>query len=246
EPLQGDAGDDFALAVHFRDAPALIRSEFDAGYVLEQHRQAAIILDHDLLKVGQALDIATSAHRKFGLCKLDRAPAHVHVAGAQGFTDFGERDAKGLQPARVNHDAVLLDETANARNLRDAFRLGDAVANIPILNGAQFGQAPLRAADDVLVDPSDARRVGAEAWRDTGRQPARGGTEIFEDARARPVEIGPVFKNDVDERYPEEREAAHHPRFRNAQHRGGERIRDLILDHLRGLAGIFRIDDHLH
>src|SRR5262249_49395190 len=128
---------------------------------------------------------------------------YVHVAGAQGFADFGERNAKRLQAARINHDAVLLDEAADTRNLCNAFRLRNAIANIPILNGTQFGQAPLRAADDVLVNPSDARGVGAKAGRDPGRQPARGGTEIFKHTRARPIEIGSIFEDDVDERHPE-------------------------------------------
>ena len=62
---------------------------------------------------------------------------------------------------------------------------------------------------------------------------------------ARPVEIGAVLEDDIDERDAEEREAAHDLRFRHRQHRRGQRIGDLVLDHLRRLAGIFGIDDDL-
>ena len=55
EALQHDAGDDLALAVHFRDAAPLVRRELDPGDVPEQDRHAALALDHDLLEVGEAL-----------------------------------------------------------------------------------------------------------------------------------------------------------------------------------------------
>ena len=102
------------------------------------------------------------------------------------------------------------------------------------------------APRDVLIDPADAGRVRPEARRHAGRQPPRRGAEIFEHARARPVEIGAVLEDHVDERHAEEREAAHDAGFGHAQHRRGQRIGDLILDHLRRLAGIFGVDDHLN
>ena len=81
--------------------------------------------------------------------------------------------------------------------------------------------------------------------RHAGRQPRRRAVEEFEHARARPVDVGAVLEDDVDERDAEEREAAHHLRFRHRQHRRRQRIGDLVLDHLRRLAGIFGVDDDL-
>ena len=54
--------------------------------------------------------------------------------------DFGERNAERLQPSRIDDDAVLLDEAADAGDLGNALRLGEAVADVPVLNGAQLGQ----------------------------------------------------------------------------------------------------------
>ena len=102
------------------------------------------------------------------------------------------------------------------------------------------------AAHHILVDPADAGRVGAEAWGHARRQAPRGGAQIFEHARARPIEIGAVLEDHVDEGHAEEGEAAHHARFRHGQHRRGQRIGDLVLDHLRRLAGILGVDDDLH
>ena len=245
KPLKRNAGNDFAFPVHFRDAATFVRRELDPRHVLEQHRHAAVALDDDLLQVGQALDVAAAAHRELGLRKLDGAPAHVHVAAAQRFADFGERNSERLQPPRVDHHAVLLDEAADAGDLGNALRLGDAVADVPVLDGPQLGEALLRPAHDVLIDPADAGRIGSETRRHAGRQPARSRAEVFEHARARPVEVGAVLEDHIDERDAEERETAHHAGFRDAQHGGGERIGDLILDHLRRLARIFGVDDHL-
>src|SRR3546814_17382302 len=65
------------------------------------------------------------------------------------------------------------------------------------------------------------------------------------DLASRPVGIGPVLEDDVDERDAEEREAPYALRFRDREHPGGERLGELVLDHLRRLAGILREDDEL-
>ena len=142
-------------------------------------------------------------------------------------------------------DIVLLDEAADAGDLGDAFRLRQRELQAPVLDGARVGEVQFLRHHRVLVDPADAGGVRSDRRCHAGRQ-SRGGTvEEFEHARTRPVDVGPVFEDDVDERHPEEGKAAHHLRTRHGQHRRRQRIGDLILDHLRRLAGIFRVDDHL-
>ena len=80
------------------------------------------------------------------------------------------------------------------------FRFRNAIADVPILNGAQFGQAALCAADDVLVHPTDTGCVGAESWRYAGGQSAGGRTPIFEDTRARPIKISAILEMRVFDR----------------------------------------------
>jgi hypothetical protein len=80
------------------------------------------------------------------------------------------------------------------------FRFRNAIADVPILNGAQFGQAALCAADDVLVHPTDTGCVGAESWRYAGGQSAGGRTQIFEDTRARPIKISAILEMRVFDR----------------------------------------------
>ena len=151
-----------------------------------------------------------------------------------------------MQSARIDHHAVLLDETADAGDFCNAFRFDQAEAQVPVLDATQFGEVLLCAAHDVLIDPADPGGVRTKAGCDPGGQPAGRGIEIFQHARARPIEIGAILKDDVNEGDAEEREAADHPRFRHAEHRRGERIGDEVLDNLRRLPGIFRVDDDLH
>src|SRR5262249_34371813 len=135
KPLQRYAGNDLAFSVHLGDTAALVGREFDPCHVLEQHRHAAFALNDDLLEVEQALDIAAAAHRELGFRELDRPPADIHVAGAQRFANPGQRNAERLQPSRIDDHAVLLDETPDAGDFGNALRLGDPVADVPVLNG---------------------------------------------------------------------------------------------------------------
>ena len=103
------------------------------------------------------------------------------------------------------------------------------------------------ASTRVLVDPAHARWHPARAAGVTPlRQAAGSEVEVFQHARARPVDVGAVLENDVDERRAEEREAAHHLGFRHRQHGRGQRIGDLVFHHLRRLAGVLGVDDDLH
>ncbi len=105
----------------------------------------------------------------------------------------------------------------------------------------------LAAAVDerVLVDPAHAGRVGAERRLRARRQASLHLVQVFEHARARPVEIGAVLEQHVDERIAEERIAAHGLRAGHRQHRRRQRIGHLILDDLRRLSRERRADDHL-
>src|SRR5262249_46852480 len=96
--------------------------------------------------------------------------------------------------------AVLLDETTDAGDFSNALCLGDPVAEVPILNSPQLGEALLRAADHVLIDPSDASRIRPEAGCNPRRQSPRRGTEIFKHPRACPVEVGAVLEDHIDKR----------------------------------------------
>ena len=105
----------------------------------------------------------------------------------------------------------------------------------------------LAAAVDqgVLIDPAHAGGIRAQSGGDALGQAILGLVEVLQHARARPVEIGVVLEQHVDEGVAEERVAAHRLRPRDREHRGGQRIGHLVLDDLRRLAGKAGSDDDL-
>ena len=213
--------------------------------VLEQNRRTAVVLEHDLSQIGNAFQVAAAAHHEFKFGQLHRAAAEIHVAGTDRAAHLGQRNIEAAQALRIDHHVVLLDEAADAGDLGDALRLGEAVAERPVLQRAQFGERSLLGDQRIFVDPADAGGIGTEARRHAARQPARRGVEIFEHARARPIDVGAVLEDHVDEGNAEIGEAAHHARLRHREHCRGQWIGDLILDHLRRLTRILRVDDDL-
>ena len=151
-----------------------------------------------------------------------------------------------MQAARIDHDAILLDESSDTRDLRHPFGFGEPEADRPVLQGAQLGKRLLRAADHILIDPADTCRVRSDAGRNTRGQASRGRTQIFKHPRTRPIEIGAILEDHIDEGDAEKGEAAHDARLRHGEHGGGQRISDLVLNNLRRLARILGIDDDLH
>ena len=245
EALQHDAAGDLALAIQFGDAAPLVRTELDAGNVTQQHRRAAIGLEHDVAEVVDARQIALAANDIFELRKFDRAPADVGIVGTDRIPHPLHGDAEVAHPLGVEDDVVLLDETADACDVRHAFGLGEREFQIPVLDGAGVGKIQFLRHHRILVNPSHAGGVRADGRRHAGRQSRGCAVEEFEHARTRPIDVGTVFEDDVDKGHAEEREPAHHFRFRHRQHGRGQGIGDLVLDHLRRLAGIFGVDDHL-
>ncbi len=246
EARHDDAGGHLALAVQLGDAAPLGGHQLDAGDVAHPHRRAALGLEHDVGDVLLALQVAATPHHVFLLGELHHPPADVAVGGADGLRDCIERDAVAGQAQRIDGDLVLAHEAADAGDFGHALRLGELVAHVPVLQAAGVGQAHVLAEHRVLVDPAHAGRIRPDLRRDALRQAAGSRAQIFEHARACPVDVGAVLEDHIHVGRAEHREAAHHLGARHRQHRGGERIGDLVLDHLWRLARVVGVDDHLH
>ncbi|MCY1302701.1 hypothetical protein D9M70_523770 [compost metagenome] len=165
------------------------------------------------------MQIPAAANHEFELGNLDCPPADVAVAGAHCVSNLFQRHVLGAQARRIDDDGVLLDETTDARDLGYALGLRGGEAHDPVLQGAQFGQRQLLGDKGVLVDPANTRRVRAEARRDAFGKAVCRRVQVFEHAAARPVGIGSILEDDVDEGDAEEREATNDLRPRYRQHR---------------------------
>ena len=84
------------------------------------------------------------------------------------------------------------------------------IAEVPVLDRAQFGQVVLAARihERILKDPADAGRIRPEFGLDPLRQPREYARQVLERARARPIDVGAFVEDDVDVRVAEVGEAA--------------------------------------
>ena len=165
EALQRDAARNLALAVEFGDAAPLIGSKFEASHIPQQDRRPIIDLHDDLAEIVEAAQIPLAAHDIFKLGKLQCTPADIGVAGANDLPDLVECDAEIAQPLRIDDHIVLLHEAARAGDLGHAFRLGQAIAQRPILDRARLREVQILGRDRVLIDPANAGCVGAKHRR---------------------------------------------------------------------------------
>ncbi len=244
-----DAADDFAFAVELGDAAAHLRTQPDLRDVREHQRRAFLVYaERDVGEVLLVLQVAGRADHVLGFAHLDDGAAGLLVAVADRVLEPRQWNAEGAQLVGIDHDLVLAHHAADRRHLGDARHRLQLVLQEPVLQAAQLREVVLAGAvhERVLEDPADAGCVGSERrLRILGELP-RDLAQVLEHPRAGPVEVGAVLEDDVHVGIAEERIAAHRERFRHGQHRRRERIGDLVLDHLRRLAGERRLDDDLH
>ena len=243
-----DSACDLAVAIEFCDAAAHFRAKLDRRHFAKRHGHAARSgAQWHSAEVVERLQIARSAHHIFGLAELENRTAGFLI----GLPDRGDGlsmgNAEASQLHRVEHHLVLLDHAADAGDLGNAGQALELVAQEPVLERSQLREiVPAGAVDQrILVHPANAGRVGPDRASRGFGQPALHLVEIFEDARSRPIKVGAVLEDDIDEAVPEKGIAAHGFRAGHREHRRCERIGDLVFDNLRGLARIARADDHL-
>ena len=221
------------------------RAERYLCHVLDGEGDVVVDLDHALLDVRDALDEAESADDVFDLVDLDRPGADVHVGHLDGHEDLVQGDAVGAHRVRVDVDLVLLHESADGRDLRDAASRQQRVTDVPILDCPQLVQVP--SARGVAVGIQTFERVpenltqGRGLWpqrraHPLGQTARRKAVESCQDAVARGVNVDVLFEDHVDGGEAEHREGAHGLDAGDPQKGGGQRIGDLIVDVLRGTA----------
>ena len=244
-----DPADRLALAVPLEEAAPDVRAEPDLADVAHEDRGArrARGADRDPLDVAEVLHVAAAAHVVLAPAHLDHAPADVVVRVADRGDHVLEGDADRREPRRVHRHLVLLLVPADAGHLRDAGDAPERVAQGEVLERAQLVEPVLPGGVDerVLQGPADARRVGAEPGLHALREPLLDGPERLRDAAARPVDVRPLLEDDVDERHPEHREAAHVRHARRRHERRDERVGDLVLDERRAPAHPLGVHDDL-
>jgi hypothetical protein len=243
------AAGNLALAVELRDAAAHLGSDLDARDVGEMNRHAGLRRQQrNAPEVIERLQVARCPHHVFRFAHLEHRTTRFPVRALYRVDDLRVRYVERAHACRIEHDLVLAHHATHARDLRDVRHGLELVLQEPVLQRAKLRKIHPSAAVDqrVFVNPADARGIRAERRPRLLRQPRLHLVQILEHARARPVGVGTVLEQDVDERIAEERVATHCPGAGHREHRRRQRIRHLVLDDLRRLTRIARADDHLH
>src|SRR3546814_1949658 len=79
----------------------------------------------------------------------------------------------------------------------------------------------------VLVDPAESRGIGTKGGRNAGRQLIACLAQVFEHARARPIQIGAVIEQHIDVGVAKERKGTHSRRAGHRENRSEENKSEL-------------------
>ena len=168
-------------------------------------------------KSSSDLQVAARAHHVLGLGELDHRAAGLAVGVADRGDHLRERQVVRLEPRR---DRRRPGTAAPCRRPSPPRRRSARVFSSYLRNQSCSARSCARSCsagaidERVFVDPADAGRVGPERRLRRRRKPALHLVQVLEHARARPVEVGAVLEQHVDERIAEERVAAHGLRAR--------------------------------
>ncbi len=248
ESHNDDSAHHVTAPVQVGDAAAGRRRQTNTGDVLDADWDAVVgRADHDRLDVIHGSQITEPPDHVFALGELDDHRAHVLVGGPQHVHDPRDRDSEAPELDRVDRhlvDALVAADGGDLAHPRDA---GQLVPEIPVLNRPEVGQRPRAGLvlEHVLVDPAEPGGVRPELGRHALRKPALEPRQVLEHPAPRPVEVGAVVEDHVDERRSEERIAADHLCSGYLEHLRGDRVRDLVLDDAGRLSRVIRLDDDL-
>ena len=193
------------------------------------------------------MDIAEAADHVVRSRHLEYAPTDFTVAIADLVDHRFEGNLEREQPIRIEFDLVLLYEAADRSDFRNPWHGFERIAHVPILQAAEVGETVSMALVDqrVFVNPARAGRVGPNHRIHASRKLACDLLQVFQHAAPRPVDVSTVLEHDEYIRVVGHRLRANRFDVRRRQHRGDDRIGNLILDQIGRLSHPFGVDDHL-
>src|SRR4029453_17412976 len=119
-------------------------------------------------------------------------------------------------------------------HVRDAWALGEARRDNPILDLAQLHFGVFVSFKDVPIKLADAGGEGAEGWR--GALGQRHIAELLQHELPRKIVVRAVFEGELDDREPEDRPRPPGDDVRHVIERALDRNRDLLLNLLARVA----------
>ena len=243
-----DTADGLAFTVPLRDPFAQIGTIRHDPQIAHEHRRAIVGRDGDLLDIRQGPDVADSSHQVVCAGHFQHPAAYLIIAGPDPVDDGLQGDVQSQQAVWIQPDLILSNETTDRRDFGDPRHGLERIANLPVLQASQIGQVEVMAAinQDILIDPTGSRSVGADNRMYAGGQLACQLLHVFEHSAARPIDVSPVLEDHEHIRVVEHGLRPNRLHVRRGKHGRYDRIGNLIFDYVGRLPHPFGVNDDLH
>ena len=128
------------MAVDVERSAAEVTADLDGGDVFQIDRRAVHGFDCDQLQVLRASDEADAAQDELGSIFLHGLAADVEIRVLDRREHLHHGHIRRTHLVRGEFDLILLHESPDAGDFRDALDAGKLIADIPILHGAELGE----------------------------------------------------------------------------------------------------------
>src|SRR5262245_12257383 len=176
-----NAANDLALAIKLRHSAPDVRTEMHSADVTDVNRRSVLDLKHDVFDVARVLDVAMSADEILLSSYFEHLATDISVAHLYCLDDVAKRDVVGQQFIRIEVHLVLLDESADCRDLGHALDRFERVTQMPVLIATQCGKVVFAALvhECVFKHPAHARSVRADYGIHAFGQHSAHGIQVF-------------------------------------------------------------------
>src|SRR6266568_5928865 len=157
------------------------------------------------------MQIAEATDHVLGTAEVEQPSANFIRTRLDFVEHHGERNAVGKQLVGIELHLILPDEPADTGDLGDSWHGLKRIAQMPVLQAAQVGEAafPAFIYNGVLIHPAGAGGVGADGRVYVLRKTPANLLQVFDNSRTRPVEVSTVLEDDIDIGIPEHRLRSH-------------------------------------
>ena len=237
---QHDAGHDVGLVVTAGEAEPGCEADFDLGDVGHQHRNAALLGQHDVADIVHRGDDADAADVDRLFADRDGAAADIGIAGRDRGHDLRQRQPVGHHAVEVDLGLEFLGFAAEHRDVGNPGHDAQLAFDHPVLQRLQLhhvhaGRPDQLVAED-LADAAGGRDHRQHACRQYRvLQPVEG-------LLAHEMIVAAVFELQADEAEPVDGVGADELQSRGRGDRDLDRDRDVALDLLRRLARLLGDD----
>ena len=231
---------DVGLCVAPGHAEPRREADLALGDVRQQHRQAALLGQHDIVHVLDRGQDAKAAHVHRLLAERNSAAADVGIAGADRRDDLRQGQIEGAHAVEIDLGLEFLGLAAEHEHVGDAGHKAQPALHHPVLDGAELDQVHVGRPDELVAEDFADGAGRRDDRLHAGRQ-----IHVLQPVQrllAHEIVVAAVVELQPDEAQREHRVGADEFQPGRTGDRDLDRDRNVALDLLRRLAGVLGDD----